>query len=82
MQELQPMSISKTARDYCPLYRAQIVSTGTLFFILLHFSATAPIIVPVLGVYTIFGGTLIYKIMQEDNNKNELILPLNSQENQ
>jgi hypothetical protein len=80
MSELNPMSISKSEHNYYPMYRAQIVSTGTLCYILLHFAVATSIIVPVLGAYTIFGGALIYKIMQEDNDNNDLILPLNFQE--
>ena len=65
-----------------PMYRAQIVGTGALYFILLHFTVATTIIIPVLGAYTIFGGALIYQVMQENNQQNGRILPLNFQENQ
>jgi len=78
MSELNPMSISKDTHNYYPMYRAQIVGTGTLCFILLHFSVATPIIIPVLVSYNIFGGLLIYRVMQENNQQNELILPKSS----
>jgi hypothetical protein len=70
MSELHPMSISKNEYNYFPMYRAQIVGTGALYFILLHFTVATTIIIPVLGAYTIFGGALIYQVMQENNQQN------------
>jgi hypothetical protein len=78
MSELNPMSISKDTHNYYPMYGAQIVSTGTLYYILLHFAVATSVIIPVLGAYTIFGGSLIYTVIQENNQQNELILPKSS----